>query len=206
MGFRFNAISGGGGIRQIVFDANQIINNDDAGFQTYIDNGTLDQISFIGNTISGNGDSAFIDLITFSNLEWDGSNVVTGNAEDNQPTANASMSGFADNDKPSLLQIVAPTKVVVGDTISFAFLYADDGDPLPEQVLWDLGEGLPITELAPIHTFSEVGAYDVALVAWDAQGRAAHDIMTVQVAAHAPEPSTLVLTALGGLSLLPRRR
>lgn len=206
VGFRFNALDNGGGIRQIVFDGNQFINNDDAGIQIYTDFGTIDKISFVGNTLSVNGDSAFIDVLTFDNLEWDSSNVVVGNAEDNTPTASASASGFADNEKPSLLQIVAPSKVVVGDAVSFAFLYADDGDPLPAQVLWDLGEGLPTTELAPIHTFSELGFYNIALVAWDAEGRAVHNVVTIEVAAHMPEPSTLVLLVLGGLSLLPLRR
>lgn len=204
VGFRFNATDVGAGIRQIVLDSNHFVNNDDAGIQTNRETGgTLDQISFIGNTISDNGSDAFIDLIAFDNLEWDAFNVVSNNAADNQPTANANTPGFQANGKPAV-DIVAPATVDVGQAVSFAFLYADDGDTLPAQVLWDFSEGLPITDLAPNHTFTEVGTYEVALLAWDAEGRAAHDVLSIQVV---PSPSSgasllLLLTA----SLRRRKR
>ena len=55
VGFRFNALDNGGE-PTIVFDGNQFINNDDAGIQIFTDFGTIDKVSFVGNTLSGNGD------------------------------------------------------------------------------------------------------------------------------------------------------
>ena len=53
---------------------------------------------------------------------------------------------------------------------------------------------------------TEAGFYDIALVAWDEDGRAILNVFTIEAVTHSPEPSTLVLIALGSVSLLPLRR
>ncbi|MCP5535892.1 MAG: right-handed parallel beta-helix repeat-containing protein [Akkermansiaceae bacterium] len=175
VGFRFNAVAGGAGIRQLVFDGNQILANDHSGFAIYGHTHTqgVDELSFVNNTISNNGSNA-IENGNVANLEWSG-NTVSGNGNNNVPVSK----GFA-NAKPTV-QISGPMLVGVGETISFTLDYTDDGAPTPDAVLWDLGDGVPVTATSAGHVYQTPGDYTVALVAWDTQGRAAHATHTVTV-------------------------
>lgn len=99
MGFRFNAVNNGAGIRQLVFDGNHIIDNDQHAFALSGHLATLgiDELSFVGNTITNNGGDAIQNGWGMSNIEWSG-NSVSGNGNNGTPTS----TGFIGNAKPTV--------------------------------------------------------------------------------------------------------
>jgi hypothetical protein len=88
------------------------------------------------------------------------------------------------------------TAVAVGQPVTFSFDFADDG--ALAHVLWDLGEGLPVTGARATHTYTALGQYRVSLVVWDDDGRAAYDEFVLQVV---PEPSSIALAAIGIIAI-----
>ena len=188
-GFRFNAVGEGAGIYQLVFDGNRFIDNDRSGIQ--FAGSAIDQLSFVNNTITGNG-QAIEGSFPGSDIEWV-NNTVAGNGNNDHPVS----MGFA-NGKPSVA-IQASSTVSVGVPVSFRFTYQDDSSTVPSEVLWDFDEDIPDTSSAPTHSFSSVGDFRISLVAWDPQGRAALDQVTITVV---PEPSSFLLVTIPLLGLL----
>jgi len=176
IGFRFLTHPNSAGIRQLVFDSNSIIDNDEYGFALFghFETNGIDQLSFVSNTITGNGWDAIINYAGMPNIEWSG-NTVSGNGNNTTPTS----TGFS-NGKPTVT-ITGPDQAVVGKPVSFSLNFADDVDVVPAEVLWDFDEGLPETAAAPSRSFSKAGTHTVSVVAWDAEGRAAHARKVVEV-------------------------
>ncbi len=163
-------VNNGAGIRQLVFDSNRIIDNDQHAIALYGHLATqgIDQLSFVGNTITNNGGDAIQNTGGMPNIEWSG-NSVSGNGNNFTPTS----TGFTGNAKPTVT-IVAASQASLGQAVPFSIQYSDDGAPAPAEVLWDLGEGLPVTTPYPSVVFRKSGIHTVTVLAWDAQGRAAH--------------------------------
>ncbi len=148
-----------GPLNNIVFDENTIKDNQRYGIQFA---GTIDQISVINNTFTGNVVS--VNSYPGVDLEWSG-NTVTGNGTDTQ----LSSIGFS-NQKP-VADFNAPLTGYVGQVISFANTSYDD-DGTVAHVLWDFNDSIPTTALSPTHIYNAPGTYRITLIAWDNLGRA----------------------------------
>ncbi len=177
-----------------MLDSNTITDNQGAGIQ--ITDSTTSNLRVIGNTITGNGDVA-VDGSAANSL-WVG-NTVNANARNNSL---ASAAGLA---VPSA-QVNDGEKVLVGEPVKFTINVSGIGSIA--NVLWDFGEGLPATGLTGTHTYGEPGTYRVTAIAWDTNGEAAFNEITVSVTSSIPEPTTLLPAAsvVVGLGLLGRRR
>jgi len=167
-----------GNCLNIVLDRNRIVNNGGTGIQ--INGPNVDQIIIVGNTITGNGGrSVTVDYGSSEeyhgrDLLWE-ENLVSGNAGGDLALESV---GF---DRPRAeVRIDAPQRVEAGRPVSFRFQFVD---PLRRvaNVLWDLGESLPSTDLAPTRTFRKPGTYRVCLIVWNYGGRAvlAQHVLTV---------------------------
>ena len=161
-GFRFN-----GGAENIVLDSNTIKANQGAGVQ--IAGEKVGELSFIKNTITHNGAEALDGPAALGT--WV-ENQVSGNRKNNIP----SNSGGG---KLPFAAIVSEGVAVVGETLSFTVKATGIG-PVTN-VLWDFGDGCPVTSVSATHAFSAAGEYRVTAVAWDAAGRAAMCEMMVKV-------------------------
>ncbi|PRX73182.1 chitodextrinase [Cohnella sp. SGD-V74] len=162
-GYDGNAIRIHGNTRNIVFDGNIVRNNGRKAIEITGAAGT-DRISFINNTITGNGGPS-IDQYPSSaaDLEWS-NNTVSGNGTDTQLTSR----GFADP-KPTA-SFSAPLSVQLGQPVTFTNSSTDNGTIVEN--LWDFGEGVPVTTVSPTYTYEKAGTYRITLVVWDDTGRA----------------------------------
>ena len=206
-GFRFHPNYPNGSIQNVTLDSNTITANS-YGITggDWTPNPCLDKLSVINNTITNNSLAAFSgsmgtpsgDAYFGNDLRWEG-NTVTGNGTNNQQTSKGT---FFPGKVPSVT-INAPTTAMVGQPVQFSLIYSGY-DPLAD-ILWDIGDGLPVTATSSTSfTYSNPGVYDVSLVVWDTLGRAAFDEFSLTV--FVPEPATLALLLLAGLTLLCHRR
>ncbi|SFT14195.1 fibronectin type III domain-containing protein [Paenibacillus sp. BC26] len=188
-GYDGNAVRIHGDTKNIVFDSNQILNNGRKAIEITTAGGT-DRISFINNTITGNGGPS-IDQYPSSaaDLEWS-NNTVSGNGTNTQLTSR----GFSDA-KP-VANFTAPLTVQLGQPITFTNTSTDNGTIVEN--LWDLGEGIPVTTASPTYTYQKAGTYKVILGVWDNGGRASVKEQTVTV--FTGPPDTTAPTAPGSLS------
>ncbi|MFC4100260.1 fibronectin type III domain-containing protein [Paenibacillus xanthanilyticus] len=177
-GYDGNAVRIHGDTRNIVFDSNEIVNNGRKAIEITTASGT-DRISFINNTITGNGGPS-IDQYPSSaaDLEWSG-NTVSGNGTNTQLTSR----GFADP-KP-VANFSAPLTVQLGQPVTFTNTSTDNGTIVEN--LWDLGEGIPVTDVSPTYTYQKAGTYKVILGVWDNGGRASVKEQTIVVSAGPPD-------------------
>ncbi|MBW7460619.1 PKD domain-containing protein, partial [Paenibacillus sepulcri] len=177
-GYDGNAVRIHGDTRNIVFDSNQIINNGRKAIEITTASGT-DRLSFINNTITGNGGPS-IDQYPSSaaDLEWSG-NTVSGNGTNTQLTSR----GFSDA-KP-VANFTAPLTVQLGQPVTFTNTSTDNGSIVEN--LWDLGEGLPVTAASPTYTYQKPGTYHVILGVWDNGGRASVKEQTITVFTGPPD-------------------
>lgn len=53
-------------------------------------------------------------------------------------------------------------------------------------VLWDFGDGTPMTDMTATHTYDTAGTYRVTAIAWDAHGAAAFNELTIKVTGGTP--------------------
>ena len=127
------------------------------------------ELSFIKNTITHNGAEALDGPAALGT--WV-ENQVSGNRKNNIP----SNSGGG---KLPFAAIVSEGVAVVGETLSFTVKATGIG-PVTN-VLWDFGDGCPVTSVSATHAFAAAGEYRVTAVAWDAAGRAAMCEMMVKV-------------------------
>lgn len=164
------ADSAGHGIRingktvDTTFDSNQILDNDRLGIQITGAAG-VDRLSFVNNTITGNGTlSTDAYPAAALDLEWSG-NTVSGNGTDRQLTSR----GFS-NVKPVADFVPSATFLSLGQPVTFTNTSADpDGSIV--HYLWELGEGLPVTTASPTYTYQKAGTYKVMLLVTDNGGR-----------------------------------
>lgn len=199
--FRFNPIHPSGSIHNITLDSNTITTNHYTGIQCGdgTPNPSVDKLSVINNTITGNGGPAFTGDFWSSgeffgnDLRWEG-NVVSGNGNNSQPPSEGTF--FAPNSRPSV-SINTPSAAIVGQPVQFSLNYAPGADPLGD-VLWDLGDGLPATTSSTSFTYLNPGVYTVDLAVWDTSGRAAFDEVSLTVSV--PEPSTLAMLLVAGMT------
>ncbi|WP_227013976.1 fibronectin type III domain-containing protein [Paenibacillus psychroresistens] len=188
-GFDGNAVRIHGDTKNIVFDSNQIINNGRKAIEITTASGT-DRLSFINNTITGNGGPS-IDQYPSSaaDLEWS-SNTVSGNGTNTQLTSR----GFSDA-KP-IANFTAPLTVQLGTSVTFTNSSTDNGTIVEN--LWDLGEGLPVTTASPTYTYLKAGTYKVILGVWDNGGRASVKEQSINV--FSGPPDTTAPSAPGSLT------
>jgi chitodextrinase len=183
-GYDGNAVRIHGNTQNITFDSNIIRDNGRKAIEITTAGGT-DKLSFVNNTITGNGGPS-IDQYPSSaaDLEWSG-NTVSGNGTNTQLTSR----GFS-NPKP-VANFTAPLTVQLGQSVTFTNTSTDNGTIVEN--LWDLGEGLPVTTVSPTYTYQKAGTYQVILGVWDNGGRAHVKEQTITVVAGPPDntaPST----------------
>jgi parallel beta-helix repeat protein len=152
-------------------DSNSFINNMVNGVQFC--NSTVDQVTAVGNLITGN-DTRSSSMFLGGDLLWQ-DNAVYGNGYNYEP---ASCGTFGNNQRP-VVSIVEPQNVTVGTPVTFSYNIVDDGTVA--HVLWDFDEGIGLTSDSPTHTFTQTGEYPVSLVVWDDGGRAAHARIIITV-------------------------
>lgn len=188
-GYDGNAVRIHGDTKNIVFDSNQILNNGRKAIEITTASGT-DGISFINNTITGNGGPS-IDQYPSSaiDLEWS-NNTVSGNGTNTQLTSR----GFSDA-KP-IANFSAPLTVQLGSPVTFTNTSTDNGSIVEN--LWDLGEGLPVTTASPTYTYQKAGTYKVILGVWDNGGRASVKEQSINV--FSGPPDTTAPSAPGNLT------
>ncbi|MBM7565120.1 fibronectin type III domain-containing protein [Paenibacillus sacheonensis] len=188
-GYDGNAVRIHGDTKNIVFDSNQITNNGRKAIEITTASGT-DRLSFINNTITGNGGPS-IDQYPSSaaDLEWSG-NTVSGNGTNTQLTSR----GF--NDAKPVANFTAPLTVQLGQPVTFTNTSTDNGTIVEN--LWDLGEGLPVTAASPTYTYQKAGTYKVILGVWDNGGRASVKEQSITV--FTGPPDTTAPSAPTGLS------
>ncbi|TLS51877.1 PKD domain-containing protein [Paenibacillus antri] len=167
-GFRIN-----GNVTYLTLLQNEIKNNASHGINVTGAAG-VDQLSVVGNTITGNGGRSIDQYpAAAADLEWSG-NTVSGNGTNTQLTSR----GFA-NTKPTA-NFTSATTVTAGTPVSFTNTSTDPGGSIAVS-LWDFNDGLPSTSANPTHTFANPGTYRVTLVVWDNLGRASHIEKTITV-------------------------
>ncbi|MBB6732962.1 fibronectin type III domain-containing protein [Cohnella zeiphila] len=177
-GYDGNAVRIHGNTQNVTFDSNRILNNGRKAIEITTASGT-DRLSFINNTITGNGGPS-IDQYPSSaaDLEWFG-NTVSGNGTDTQLTSR----GFSDP-KPTA-NFTTPLSVQLGQSVTFTNTSTDNGSIVEN--LWDFGEGVPVTTVSPTYTYQKAGTYRVTLVVWDNTGRANLKEQTINVYAGPPD-------------------
>lgn len=163
-GFRIN-----GHTRCFTFDRCQFRNNGRYGIQ-FVGDG-IDAISFRQCEIADNRGPAVSAISPESHVEWQHCKA-TGNTNDTLPgVTDAKTTG-------PKIAIQAPPQVRAGTPATFELRSNDD----IAAVLWDFGEGIPVTERRPTHTFSTTGHHTVVAIAWnrDEKGTRAevHTIVT----------------------------
>ncbi len=181
----------------LVFDSNNISSNEGNGIQL-ISASTINNLTFAKNQVKFNGLKAYDGSAT-AGLTWY-SNVVASNGSNSQP------SQTGPNDWLRLTE--STVQLEVGDTLEFSIF--------PDQtafahVLWDFGDGPPITTLSASHAYDAPGSYHVTMLAWNVSGVATFAQTLVQVgdpndaAPAMPEPSCCV-ALLAMLTLMHRNR
>ena len=153
-GVRFN-----GSAQDIVLDSNVITSNEGSAIQ--IAGEGVERLRFVKNTMTKNGSEALDDPAKAG--VW-AQNVVSGNRRNNIPSNGAGKLPFA--------MIACEGTAVVGETLTFAVKATGIG-PITN-VLWDFGDGSPVTSVGATHAFAAAGDYRVTAVAWDAAGQALH--------------------------------
>jgi hypothetical protein len=175
-GVRFN-----GNANHIVLDANTINANEGSAIQVTDVNVT--DLRIINNMITANGEAA-VDG-SAPNTLWTG-NTVTGNQTNN---AIANAGGLVPT-----ATLNQDDTALVGESLSFSIQTAGTG--AITNVLWDFGEGLPVTTANASHIYTVPGIYRVTAIAWDAAGQAAFKQMTLNVTSSVPEPRSALPAAL----------
>ncbi len=171
-----------GDSHHLVFDSNNISSNEGDGIQL-ISASSINNLTFVKNQIKFNGLKAY-DGSNTNNLTWY-ANVVASNGSNTQP------SQTGPNNWLRLPESTA--ELNVGDSLEFS-LFPDESTFA--HVLWDFGDGPPVTTLSASHTYDLPGSYTVTMLAWDVAGAATFAQTQVDVvdpnnvAPAMPEPAT----------------
>ena len=157
-GFRTN-----GNVHSCVFEECEFTGNDGIGVQ--FGGPDLDAFSFLHCVIRGNKGPAMSGPADYRALEWR-----DGTVEGNQSDEIRPLKAFAS--PPPQATFTVPTKARVGEPVRFASTSRADQGKIAA-VLWDLGDGAPISETEITHTYANPGEYRVTLIVWDEAGRGA---------------------------------
>jgi parallel beta-helix repeat protein len=155
-GFRTN-----GNCRELVCEDCTFDRNGGYGLQLGGDK--VDAIAFLRSSIRSNGLKAIAGPFQYTALEFVGCKV-DGNQGDQLPEAKpfsgpVPVAGFR-----------LPETVRAGTSVHFQCLSQVSSGEIVEW-LWDFGDGIPETTVAPEHTFGRPGSYRVTLIVWDRAGR-----------------------------------
>ncbi len=165
-GFRINSNT-----RHLVLERCEFSDNARLGIQLL--SGQADFLSFVRCLIRGNAGPAISDFRGYGALEWIDC-VAEHNASDHLPPSKPLPHA------PPTVSFEAPATARVGEPLRLqSDCRAAEGNIA--MVLWDFGEGIPITEPNPTHAYSRPGLYRVTLIAWDVSGRAARAQRWVRV-------------------------
>ncbi|MEQ8209480.1 MAG: right-handed parallel beta-helix repeat-containing protein [Lacipirellulaceae bacterium] len=164
------------GVREIVFEANEVSGNNGHAFR--IGGSNHSELVFYENVVTQNTGDAFHGTKVFPSVHFDSNNTVENNGGSE---ATPTDTGF-DNTAP-LAMILSDSIVSVGSPIDFGMAYSDDNSTMPDDILWDFDEGVPVLDLAPTQNFERAGMHQVTLVVWDNDGRAARHTVEVDVLA-----------------------
>jgi hypothetical protein len=128
----------------------------------------VNDLSWSGNTLTNNGTG-------YIGSPW---------PSDRQNANNqwTSTGTFFPGNMPSV-SINAPSFAILGKAANFSMTYTAGANSLGS-VLWDLGDGIPVTTSSASYTYSTAGTYLIDLVAWDSLGRDAHQELSLT--AYAP--------------------
>lgn len=152
-GFRIN-----GNARHMTFEECTFSENGRSGLQFVGTN--IDGLTFLRCTIQHNKGTAATNLGGYSALEWLDCSV-KGNAADTLPPAKPSPA------RPPKANVEGPHRVRVGTSAEFRCNSSE-----PAAVLWDLGDGPPLSGTAVSHAYGVAGEYLIAAIVWDSAGRA----------------------------------
>lgn len=149
----------------VTFDTCKSEYNDSLGVETGSSAAyPVDHLYFVNSSISYNLGNAFSSYSEpYNNFQLQ-SCTVTGNASNNTPT----QKNFT-NLLPVAV-ISSPDKGVIGQTINFTSS-SYDSDGSISHVLWDFGDGAPVSTTNASHTYAKTGRYRVTLIVWDNYGR-----------------------------------
>ncbi len=161
--------------------------------------GNVDDLVFDANTIADNAGAAFADLsagnpdVTFVDNE------VEDNGNDATPQADAPLITTASLGDASVPSDPSPGWSTDGETLTLEFA----GIAEATRVLWDLGEGAPLTtNHAGLPVALLRAGLTVSAVAWDADGGSAYAEFTAE---RLPEPAAWLLLGAAGVCLRPVR-
>jgi hypothetical protein len=125
------------------------------------------------STIRGNGLNAIAGPLDHTALELVGCKV-EGNKDDHLPDAKL-FAGPA-----PVAKLACPEVIQAGRVVRFECRSQSSMGEIVER-LWDFGDGIPETTMAPEHTFDQPGNYRVTLIVWDRFGRGGRAEKTIRV-------------------------
>lgn len=192
-GFRFN-----GNAHNVVLDGNTISFNGGSALEFTGTN--LNHLVFAKNSIHDNTGAPLTSNFNGTDIEWTSNTLSNNGSGPNAPTN----TGSALNDPK--LTLTAPTSIAPNVPVDFKIAFTPGAAKSPlSNVLWDFDEGLPLigTSSTASYAFSATGTYTVGVVAWDADGRAAHGEVAVTVGV--PEPAMALAFSIMAMAMSRRR-
>jgi hypothetical protein len=166
-GFRTN-----GNVKHLVMEECEFSGNGRCGIQL---GGTgVDFLSFVRCAIRDNKGSAVSGPGDYAALEWKDC-TVEGNGGNDLPPAKP----FAG--PPPTASFDAPAQVRMGKEVVFSSTSRAAKGEIAA-VMWDFGDGVPMTETRATHTYQAPGEYRVTLLVWDEAGRGARAEKLLRIA------------------------
>ena len=165
-GFRWSY----GSARDLTFEGCTMSGNARHGIQ--ITTRGTDRLTFLGCRIENNKGAAIAHGGGFTGLEWRDCQV-RGNASNELPP------GVAMSAAPTA-GLTGPASARVGQTVQFRSTASAQAGEI-QKIMWDLGEGTPLTGRTVRHAFSRPGTYRVTQIVWDTTGRASRAEQVVEV-------------------------
>ena len=167
-GFRIN-----GDMTHSVLEECEARDNARDGLQ--LGGGNVDFLSFIKCRIVGNKGPACEGPGAYTALEWVDC-TVQGNGSNALPPAKPFPT------PPPSAEMLAPASATVGNPVAL-LCKSDAASEVGSVVLWDFGDGIPVTGRSVKHIYDRPGKYDVAMILWDKAGRGVRVGKTLNVTA-----------------------
>lgn len=157
-GFRAN-----GNGRSLVLEECEIVGNARYGIQ--FTTADVDFVDFWKCVVRGNAEGVTNGFSRRQALEWREC-VTADNGQDNPPQ----QAPFPY--PPPTAGFSGPESVRVGHQVRLESTATAAAGPL-QRILWDLGDGIPMTGARVRHVYAQPGTYNVTQIVWDTHGRAA---------------------------------